>query len=159
MIFVTTGSQKLQMNRLVKAVDKLQTTISEEIFVQKGWSDYIPVNCRYTDFLDSNEYDKMISECSILITHAGVGTIITGLNAKKPVIVVPRRNIYLEHVDDHQCQIAEAFASKHCVLRCDDVEKLKEYIEKAGKFDFKPYKFKVGNIENTIMNYINIFEK
>ncbi len=159
MIFVTTGSQKFQMNRLIKAVDKLQEEISEEIFVQKGWSDYVPTNCRYIDFLNSEQYEKKIEECSILITHAGVGTIITGINAKKPVIVVPRRNKFLEHVDDHQCQIAKAFESKDCVLRCDDVDKLKECIEKAKIFDFKPYNQRVSNIENTIMNYINIFEK
>ena len=52
MIFVTLGTQKFQMNRLVKAADELATQISEGIFVQKGWSDYVPKNCQYTDFMD-----------------------------------------------------------------------------------------------------------
>ena len=102
--------------------------------------------------------NKKIAECSVLITHAGVGTIISGINSKKPIIVVPRKNKYLEHVDDHQCQIAEAFSSKGCVLKCEEVTELKDYIDKARTFDFKPYELKGGNIEETIMRFINIFD-
>lgn len=40
MIFVTLGSQKFQFNRLLQAVDKLQT--DDEIFAQIGYSDYKP---------------------------------------------------------------------------------------------------------------------
>ncbi len=158
MIFVTLGTQKFQMNRLVKAVDQLATELPEEIFVQKGHSDYVPKHCKYTDFLDASEYNSNIAECSVLITHAGVGTIISGINSKKPIIVVPRMNKYAEHVDDHQCQIADAFSSKGCVLACTDVEQLKDYIEEAKTFDFKPYKLSEGNIEETIMDFINIFD-
>lgn len=158
MIFVTTGSQKLQMNRLVKAADKLPERISEDIFIQKGASDYVPKNCRYTNYLSTDEYDRNIRECSLLITHAGVGTIIAGVNLGKPVIVVPRRNKFLEHVDDHQCQIAQAFSSKECVLECEDVDELEYYIDKARTFKFKPYELSNGSMEETIMDFINIFE-
>ncbi|WP_278246513.1 PssE/Cps14G family polysaccharide biosynthesis glycosyltransferase [Butyrivibrio sp. VCB2006] len=152
------GTQKFQMNRLVKAVDELAAQMTEEIFVQRGWSDYTPTNCGYTDFMDVDEYNKKIAECSVLITHAGVGTIISGINAKRPIVVVPRKNKYAEHVDDHQCQIANAFSSKGCVLCCEEVTELKDYIDKARTFDFKPYELKGGNIEETIMRFINIFD-
>ena len=158
MIFVTMGTQKFQMNRLVKAADELAEQISEEVFVQKGWSDYVPKHCRYTDFMDVTDYNRQISECSVLVTHAGVGTIVYGINAGKPIVVVPRLNKYLEHVDDHQLQIAEAFSSKGCVLCCEEVDRLKEFIDKARNYDFKPYELSGGNIEKTIMNFINIFE-
>ena len=158
MIFVTLGTQKFQMNRLVKAVDEIATDLSEEVFIQRGKSDYVPKNCKYTDYVDAKEYSKLIEECSILITHAGVGTIIEGINKGKPIIVVPRKNKYAEHVDDHQCQIANAFSTKGCVLSCEDVTKLKDYIDKARTFDFKPYELRGGNIEETIMRFINIFD-
>ncbi len=158
MIFVTMGTQKFQMNRLVKAADELAEQISEEVFVQKGWSDYAPKHCKFTDFMDATDYNQKISECSVLVTHAGVGTIVTGIKAGKPIIVVPRMNRYLEHVDDHQRQIAEAFSAKGCVLCCEEVEKLSEYIDKARTYDFKPYELKGGNIEKTIMDFINIFD-
>lgn len=158
MIFVTLGTQKFQMNRLVKAADELAGEISEEVFIQKGWSDYVPKNCKYADFIDADEYNKKIAECSVLVTHAGVGTIITGINSEKPIVVVPRKNKYAEHVDDHQCQIARAFSSKGCVLCCEEVSELKDYIDKARTFNFKPYVQSKGSIEETIMRFINIFD-
>ena len=158
MIFVTLGTQKFQMNRLIKAVDEIAEGYNEDFFVQMGNSTYVPKNCGSKDFMDAAAYNKKISECSMLITHAGVGTIISGLSLGKPVIVVPRQNKFKEHVDDHQCQIAEAFSSKGLVLCCMDVDKLPEYIEKAKTYEFKPYELKGGNIEETIMKFIDIFE-
>ncbi|MEE1101396.1 MAG: PssE/Cps14G family polysaccharide biosynthesis glycosyltransferase [Agathobacter sp.] len=159
MILVTLGTQKFEMNRLVEAVDKLALEIDEEIFIQKGNSTYVPQNCKYKDFVERNEFAKMIEKCSVLIAHAGVGSIMTGINANRPVIVVPRLAKYNEHVDDHQKQIAEAFASKKCVLYCKNLKKLPQMVEEARNFEFAPYEMKGGKIEDIIMSYISIFEK
>lgn len=158
LIFVTLGTQKFQMNRLVKAVDEIAPDFGEDFFIQTGSSTYQPKNCEHKDFIDVNAYNQKISECSVLVTHAGVGTIISGLSKGKPVVVVPRANKYGEHVDDHQCQIADAFSSKGLVLCCQDVSELGDYIEKARSYDFKPYELKGGNIEETIMKFIDIFD-
>ncbi len=159
MIFVTLGTQKFQMNRLVKAIDELSEKgiVKDEFLIQTGASTYKPKHCKYVDFMDQKEYAENINKCSLLITHAGVGTIITGKNAGKPVIVVPRLNKYGEHVDDHQKEIADAFSNKGCVLSCENVEELPAFIEKAKSFDFKPYEIKGGNVEDIIMNFMNMF--
>lgn len=146
------------MNRLIKAVDELAPGFGEEFFVQTGSSNYVPMNCDHKDFMDAEAYNKKISECSVLVTHAGVGTIISGISLGKPVVVVPRASELGEHVDDHQSQIAEAFSTKGLVLCCKDVSELGEFIEKAKHFDFKPYELKGGNIEETIMRFIDIFD-
>lgn len=159
MILVTLGTQKFQMNRLVEAVDKLAKDIDEEVFVQKGNSSYVPQNCEYADFVDRDKFKNMIENCSVLVTHSGVGSIMTGINANRPVVVVPRLAKYNEHVDDHQKQIAEAFASKKCVLYCKSLKKLPQIIEEARTYDFAPYEVKGGRIEDIILNYIDIFEK
>jgi UDP-N-acetylglucosamine transferase subunit ALG13 len=146
------------MNRLIKAVDELALTYPEEFFIQTGNSSYVPRNCEHVDFMDSIEYNKKISECSVLVTHAGVGTIISGISLGKPVVVVPRSRKYGEHVDEHQSQIAGAFESKGLVLCCHDTDKLEESIEEARTYDFQPYERKGGNVEKTIMRFIEIFE-
>lgn len=158
LIFVTLGTQKFQMNRLMKAVDELAQEMDEEIIIQSGNSTYKPEHCTAQAFMSSEEYKNKIESCSLLITHAGVGTIITGLNAHKPVIVVPRLASMNEHVDDHQIQIAEAFSSKKCVLYCDDLTRLREFIDEARVYQFEPYEVKGGNIENLIMNFIDLFQ-
>ncbi len=159
MILVTLGTQKFQMNRLLEAIDKLAEKIDEEIFVQRGNSTYEPKNCKYEDFIDREQFTEMIQKCSVLITHAGVGSIMTGINANIPIIVVPRLSKYHEHVDDHQKQIAEAFASKKCVLYCKSLKKLPQMVENAREYQFAPYEVKGRKIEDIIFDYISIFEK
>lgn len=158
MIFVTLGTQKFQMNRLMKAVDDLAPEMNEEIYIQSGNSTYKPEHCTAQAFMSPEEYKNKIESCSLLITHAGVGTIITGLDAHKPVIVVPRLASMHEHVDDHQIQIAEAFSSKKCVLYCNELTRLREFIDEARVYHFEPYEVKGGNIESLIMDFIGLFE-
>ena len=46
MIFITTGSQKFQFNRLLQKIDELVAdgTIKDKVFAQSGYSDYAPKN-------------------------------------------------------------------------------------------------------------------
>ena len=46
MIFVTLGTQKFQLNRLLKLIDEYieKGIIKDEVFAQIGNTDYIPVN-------------------------------------------------------------------------------------------------------------------
>ncbi len=158
MILVTLGTQKFQMNRLIEAMDGIAPNLGEEVFIQTGNSSYIPHNCEYADFVDSQKFQQMIKECSVLITHSGVGSIMTGINAHRPVIVVPRLAKYHEHVDDHQEQIAEAFAEKRMVIHCKDVKCLEEDIAKARTFKFEPYNVKNGKVEDIVLNFMQLFE-
>lgn len=159
MIFVTLGTQKFQMNRLIKAVDELAASgrVNDDFFIQTGVSTYKPKNCNHIDFMDSDQYAKYINDCNVLVTHAGVGTILTGNKALKPVVVVPRLAHFGEHVDDHQTQIAQAFSEKGCVLCCNDLDKLAEYIEKARTYEFQEYDAKHGNVEGTILHFMSMF--
>lgn len=154
MILVTLGTQKFQMNRLIQAVDELAENSPEEIFVQSGNSTYVPKHCMAKSFVDAKEFQKMIEDCSVLITHSGVGTIMRGVSAGKPVVVVPRLAKYSEHVDDHQVQIAEAFASKGCILYCTDIAELEETVQRARTYAFSPYQAPESNVEDIILNFL-----
>ncbi|MCI8427287.1 MAG: glycosyl transferase [Lachnospira sp.] len=141
MIFVILGTQKFQLNRLLKALDKLceNKTITEEIFAQIGHSNYHPKNYLYTNFLDRLVFEKKMKDSSLVITHGGVGSIITAINEKKPIIVFPRLKKYKEHVDDHQLEIARAFSKKNYVLCCEHTIDLEKMIEKAYQHQFDIY--------------------
>ena len=81
-----------------------------------------------------------------------------GVNAHRPVIVVPRLVKYHEHVDDHQQQIAEAFAEKKMVIYCKDVDMLRQCIDEAKNFHFEPYDVKGGKVEDIVLNFMNLFD-
>ena len=62
MIFVTLGTQKFQLNRLLKQLDKYieQGQITDKVIAQIGYSDYLPKRYEYIDFLNKTEFDEMI---------------------------------------------------------------------------------------------------
>lgn len=88
-IFITLGSQKFQFNRLLIAVDKLcekKIICGEDVFAQIGYSDYVPQNYRYNNFLDREEFSMEMGKADIVITHGGTGAII---GAVKMFILTP----------------------------------------------------------------------
>lgn len=141
MIFIVLGTQKFQCNRLLTEIDELiaLSVIDEPVFAQIGYSDYKPLKYDYIEFLDKDIFEDKIKNCSLLITHGGVGTIISGINLRKPTIVFPRLKEYQEHVDDHQLEIAEAFSRKSFVLMCGKNDSLQEQITKSKNFKFDYY--------------------
>lgn len=148
MIFVTLGTQKFQLNRLLIQLDELckKGEIEEEVYAQIGHSDYLPKHYAYTDFLNRDEFEEKVRGCSLVITHSGVGSIITAMQDGKPVIVFPRLSKYKEHVDDHQCEIAEAFSKKNYVLLCGENDDLAEMITKAESHRFDRYVSSTGKV-------------
>ena len=155
MILVTLGTNDESFERLLKAIDKEidKGNIKEKVIVQAGCTKYSSKNMEIFDLVTKEEFDKLISECDLLITHGGVGSILTGINKGKKVIAVPRLAKYKEHGNDHQLQIVENFSERKYILAVKDLNKLGKTIEKAKKF--KPQKF-VSNTHN-IINMIEDF--
>lgn len=156
MIFVCLGTQKFQCNRLLKEIDSLvyNAVLEEEVFAQIGNSDYIPLYYNYIDFLDKHKFEEKIRQCTLLITHSGVGTIIAAMNYQKPIIVYPRLKKFKEHVDNHQLEIANAFSKNGQVLVCHEKENLIEVIMQSRTFHFIQYESQRGNMITTIQNYL-----
>lgn len=63
-----------------------------------------------------SHFEKVMSESRLVISHAGIGSIISAKQAQKPIIVVPRRASFGEHRNDHQLATAAAFEGR-CGLR------------------------------------------
>ena len=156
MIFVTVGSQKFQFNRLLEEIDRLveENKITEEVYAQIGYSDYRPNNYKYKDFLNRDEFSKIMGECDIVITHGGTGAIINAVKQEKRVIAVSRLKKYKEHVDDHQLQIVSQFNKMGLILGINDVEELEFKLSKLKKMKFIKYSSNTNRIVNNIDKYI-----
>ena len=156
MIFLILGTQKFQLNRLLREMDELyeQGKIEEKTFAQIGCSDYLPYNYDYIDFLDRENFENKVKESNLIITHSGVGSILTSLKYEKPVIVYPRLCKYKEHVDDHQLEIAKAFAKKKYVLYCREEDDLYDAIKQAKTMQFRKYISSTHNIVRIISEFL-----
>lgn len=157
MIFVTLGTQDKSFKRLLKNIDKEieNGTIKDKVIVQAGHTKYNSKNMEIFDLINKEDFDKYIKECDLLITHGGVGSIITGLKHDKIVIASPRLAKYDEHVNDHQLQIIERFTEKGYILSYNEKDDLKEVLKKAKKFKPQKYTSNTRNMIELIVGYID----
>ena len=157
MIFITTGSQKFQFNRLLEEIDRLveEKKITEEVFAQIGYSDYKPKNYAYCDFMSRDEFAEKTNACDLFITHGGTGAIIGAVKKGKKVVAVPRLAKYGEHVDDHQLQLLSQFNEMSLICPCYDVAELGKAIDTARATQYQEYQSNTQTIIDDIEKVIN----
>ena len=148
-ILVTLGTQDKPFTRIL---DKIQEqidlgVIKDKVVVQAGYTKYDSKDMEIFDLIDRNEFSNLISKCDLLITHGGVGSILTGLKNNKKVIVCPRLSKYKEHMNNHQVQIVDRFYEAGYILKYDEGDDLGRILKKVKKF--KPKKF-VSNTDNFV---------
>lgn len=154
MILVTLGTQDKQFKRLLDNIQKEidAGNIKDRVVVQAGYTKYNSKDMEIFDLVDRDKFNDLINKCDLLITHGGVGSILTGLKNNKKVIVCPRLSKYKEHINDHQVQIVDNFYNSGYILKYREGDNLKEILKQVKKF--KPKKY----ISNTD-NFIKIIEK
>jgi UDP-N-acetylglucosamine transferase subunit ALG13 len=106
-IFVTVGTQ-LAFDRLIQAVDEWAGHHDgEKIFAQTGHARYAPRNMEHRDFVPPGEADALFLDAELIISHAGMGSILTALSYHKPILILPRKAALGEHRNDHQMATAK----------------------------------------------------
>jgi len=113
MIFVTVGMHHQGFDRLIRAMDAFAATTHEPVIMQVGASDYVPEHALWFRYDTQEQIEAHCAAARVIVGHAGAGTVLSALHAGRPIVVVPRRSAYREHVDDHQCELAQALASEH----------------------------------------------
>jgi len=111
-------------DRLIKEMDEIAGRMDEEVIMQIGETAYEPKNARYFRFASKEEMDGLYDDARVVVCHAGVGSILTALEHGKPVIAVPRRKKYGEHIDDHQLDIAGEMEKEGRITVVHDVGEL-----------------------------------
>lgn len=127
MIFVTVGTHEQPFNRLVKAVDDLKMSgkITDSVFIQTGYSTYIPKACEYKDFITMDQMNKYMEEADTIITHGGPSSFIMALQHNKVPIVVPRLSQFNEHVNDHQFTFCDELTTRNFPIKVvEDISNL-----------------------------------
>lgn len=141
MILVTLGTQDKTFVRLLDEIDKLinKGIIQDKVIVQAGFTKYSSDNMEIFDLISQDEFNNLMSKADLVITHGGVGNIISALEKNKKVIAVPRLAKYGEHINDHQTQIIAKFNDLGYIIGLQDVDELDRAIKEVKKF--KPQKF------------------
>lgn len=157
MIFVTIGSQDIPFDRLLQAVEKQikKGNIKEEVIAQCGKTKFKSDKIKLFNYLEIEEFNKLVKEARLIICHGGVGSILDGLKNNKTVIACPRLSKYKEHNNDHQLQIVEEFSKKGYIIPLKDPNKLEIALKGAEIFRPKKYKSNTENMVNLIERFID----
>jgi UDP-N-acetylglucosamine transferase subunit ALG13 len=132
-IFVTVGHE-LGFDRLIKAIDDWSHDRNIEVFAQIAEikeDSYVPKNIAYAEFLTPQQFTAQFSSAELVISHAGMGTIITAQTMGKPLLIMPRRGHLQETRNDHQVATVEKFCSREGIFVAEDELTLPQAIESA----------------------------
>jgi len=145
MILVLLGTQNNSFKRLLEEIDNLinKKAITEDVIVQAGYTKYETENMEILDLISKEKLDELQDKASIIITHGGVGSIISSIKKGKKVIAIPRLYEYQEHVNDHQKEIVEKFNEQNYIIGLKDVKDLEKAVIKIP--DFNPEKYLLNN--------------
>ena len=145
MVLVMLGTQNNSFHRLLEEIDRLieNKVINEEVIVQKGYTKYESKNMKTIDFISRDELENLEKQASYIITHGGVGSIVSSLEKGKKVIAVPRLHKYSEHVNDHQKEIIKKFNENKNIIGIQSVGELEDAVKRVS--EFKPNQFKRNN--------------
>jgi len=147
LIFVTVGLHFQGFDRLVKHMDSLAPRLDEPVVMQIGYSAYEPRHARFFRFAANDDVIRdLIRASRVVVSHAGIGTILRCAELGRPIIIVPRRKALGEHVDDHQMEIVRMSSSWSFVTGVEDLRDITvEFLNQPFRFDKRVPSSSVGD--------------
>jgi UDP-N-acetylglucosamine transferase subunit ALG13 len=122
--FISLGNARQPFYRLLDAVVGLQEILPRPIVVQHGHTPFDAEKMETMDFVGMEQFMERLSGAKILILHAGVGAVLQAVETGHLPVVMPRRRMFGEHVDDHQVDFARAMEQQGLVVVANTAEEL-----------------------------------
>lgn len=132
-IFVTVGAQ-MAFDRLVHAVDEWASTTERDVdvFAQIGRTKAPPAHIEHINSLGPSDFAERLAWADVVVSHAGMGTIISALVDGTPLVLMPRLGSRQETRNDHQVATVARFADRAGVTAVDDEHDLIGVLEAAN---------------------------
>ena len=129
MIFVVVGTQ-MPFDRLIHAVDEWAREVGrDDVFAQIG-KGTPPSYIGHERTLTVERFNECMQQSSLIIAHAGMGTILNALQWDKEIIVMPRRHSLGEHQNDHQFATARKLVDFAAIPVAMDENELQQMLRR-----------------------------
>ncbi len=109
-MFVTVGNATVPFDRLLRAVDEAQLELGCSGICQRGVSTVEPRGFYCHAALSKQAFERAMADADVVVCHAGVGTLWSAISAGHTPLVMPRRHVHGEIVNDHQLEICAELA-------------------------------------------------
>jgi len=130
MIFVTIGTV-FPFDRMIEAMDAHASKTGTSCIAQIGEGSYEPVHMEWHRSLPGDAYKRVVQDAEVIVSHAGMGSAITALQAVTPIVMMPRRFEAGEHTTDHQMATARWLETKPGVFIAWNEQELPDKIAAA----------------------------
>ena len=126
MILVMLGTHNNIFHRLLEKIQEMidKKVINEKVIVQAGRTKFESKDMEILGIVPEEKLKKLMEKADLIITHGGVGSIVTALKMHKKVIAVPRLSGFNEHVNDHQIQIVDTFNKQGLLIRSNRINRI-----------------------------------
>jgi UDP-N-acetylglucosamine transferase subunit ALG13 len=130
--FVSVGNGEQPFLRLLGEVDRLAAAgaLPMPVLVQHGSTPFASRHCQCEAVLDRPVFDQALASAELVITHGGA-TVLQGVRAGKVPVVMPRRQMFGEVVDDHQVDFAGSLEQAGKAVVAAGPEDLAGAVERA----------------------------
>jgi UDP-N-acetylglucosamine transferase subunit ALG13 len=154
-VLVTVGTHG-PFDRLIREVEKLigAGVIQAPVTAQVGPGGYHSPAMRCFETCEQAEMQRLLNEATILITHAGTGSIFTGIKARCQVIAITRQSALGEHYDDHQLEILNEMVGCQAILGGQDPADLAQLYRALPEFTPQEIVVSVEPIEQEVRRLI-----
>ena len=115
----------LAFDRLARAMDAWAAANPQvRVEIQIGKGSYEPRHARWVRKLALPDYQARVQACALFVAHCGMGSIISAIEAGKPILMLPRSQAMGEHNTDHQLATAKHIGNRpglHVAADADDL--------------------------------------
>ena len=129
MIFATVGTHAQPFARFLDALSGLD----DDVIVQYGHNAAPTGVKEVAAFMPFDVVNAHMRAADVVVTHAGVGSVLCARQAGHVPVVVPRLHRFDEHVDDHQLELVAALGADGHVVGVTDMADLASAVQKAGR--------------------------
>ena len=130
-VFVTVGSM-LPFDRLVGAMDAWAAAHpGAEVFAQIGDGGAQPVHMPWASMLTPSDFRRRCAASDVIVSHAGMGTILSAAESGRPLVCLPRRPELKEVTSQHQVATARWLRERPGIRVVDAEGQLAEAIAGA----------------------------
>lgn len=103
----------MPFDRLVRAMDDwAAANPAIPVEIQIGRGKYEPRTARFVRLMPVGDYRARVVAARVFVAHAGMGSIISAIEAGKPLLMLPRRHALGEHNNDHQLGTAASIGNR-----------------------------------------------
>ena len=111
-VFVSVGSM-MPFDRLTRAMDEWAAAHPQvPVEIQIGRGKYEPRRASFVRLMPVDQYRQRVASARLFVAHAGMGSIISAIEAGKPLLMLPRLQAQGEHHTDHQLATAASIGAR-----------------------------------------------